>query len=253
MFSPGIWTSRLCSVQDDVIFHMEVHFPNIVYEKPVLLHRFRKQPSLESKDPCANNLGLFLGFLFHPIGCQPIQLSSNYRDFVTALTSGYASPPGMNPILLRARQWSILQTPPHPDHRPYCQCVVLFQWQEARHLHGSYWSCVVCGCWLGHYTSSRDNSCCLWDCETGKASVSTQDQLLCPSLLHWLSGRHHHVLHRHTDGIPMFCKLLWSMGPKSDEQQWALHEDTQQWFQDHHAVWGPLGMRMRIVAGHEIG
>jgi hypothetical protein len=31
---------------------------------------------------------------------------------------------------------------------PDCQCMVFREWGEAGNIHGPYWSCVVCGCWL---------------------------------------------------------------------------------------------------------
>lgn len=109
-----------------------------------------------------------------------MQLSSNYRDFVNALTSGSASPPGWIPYCCRPRsglvhhanQAQLQRRPPlHPDHRPYCPCVVLCEWQEARHLRGAVWSADVDWNTTHVPPGSVDNSCCLWDCETGKQLV----------------------------------------------------------------------------------
>lgn len=113
---------------------------------------------------------------------------------------------------------------------PDCQCMVLCKWWEAGHLHGPYWSGVVCGRWLYPCLSSESHvlrvcqqwrGCWLGDRNLGCYRVS-REWYLPPT------SRCVHCLGEHLRQVPVLNEEVRMLCGKRERR--ALWGWTGRWF-----------------------
>lgn len=154
---------------------------------------------------------------------------------------------------LSCSQVQLWRRPPLDHYQsPYHECVVLCEWGEAGHLHGSYWSCVVCVYWHGYQAcpTAQLTRAVSSEIETGKQLALLKINQLSGGVVLTLRATST-CFPWEADGISEF----WSTRSKTDGQ-W--YEDTLQWSQDHQScLWTPeviihLSQAMRVESSTNI-